>query len=53
MANNKRQPRSDKTVRSIEKELGVTGVFRNENGRDTRSDKTLGAIRKEQEKKRK
>ncbi len=46
MAEKKRQTRSDKTVGSIEKELGIEGEFRNENGRDTRSDKTLGVIRK-------
>jgi hypothetical protein len=53
MAEKKRQVRSDKTVGAMEKDLGIEGVFRNENGRDTRSDKTLGAIRKEQEKKNK
>lgn len=44
-----RKIRSDKTVGSVEKDLGLsTGVIRNEDGRDTRSDKKLGTIRKEQ-----
>lgn len=53
MAEKKRQVRSDKTIGAIEKELGIEGAFRNENGRDTRSDKQVGTARKEQEKKKK
>jgi hypothetical protein len=41
--------RSDKTVGSVEKDLGLsTGAIRNKDGRDTRSDKKIGTIRKEQ-----
>ena len=46
-----RKIRSDITVGSLEKKLGVSpGTFRNPNGRDTRSDKKLGTLRKEAEK---
>jgi hypothetical protein len=46
-----RKIRSDKTVGTVEKDLGLsTGVIRNKDGRDTRSDKKLGTIRKEQSK---
>lgn len=43
--------RSDKTVGSVEKELGTPGVMRTAKGKDIRSDKTVGKIRKEQGKK--
>ena len=47
-----RKIRSDITVGSLEKKLGVSpGTFRNKNGRDTRSDKKLGTLRKEAKKK--
>lgn len=46
-----RKVRSDKTVGSVEKDLGLsTGAIRNKDGKDTRSDKKLGTIRKEQNK---
>ncbi len=46
-----RKVRSDKTVGSVEKDLGLsTGAIRNKDGKDTRSDKKLGTIRKEQSK---
>ncbi len=51
MAEKKRQTRGDKTVGSIEKELGIK--FTNENGRNTRSDKQLETLRNEQKKKNK
>jgi hypothetical protein len=51
VGNMPRKIRSDKTVGSVEKDLGLsTGAIRNEDGRDTRSDKKLGTIRKEQSK---
>ncbi len=53
MTEKKRQVRSDKTVKSIEKDLGIKGAIRNKDGRDTRDDKQLGTIRKEKEKKNK
>ena len=44
-----RQVRSDITVGSLEKKLGVKpGTIRNSDGRDTRSDKKLGTFRREQ-----
>ena len=44
-----RQVRSDTTVGSLERKLGVKpGTIRNSDGRDTRSDKKLGTLRKEQ-----
>lgn len=46
-----RQIRSDATVGSVEKRMGVPpGTIRNPDGRDTRSDKKIGTIRKEAEK---
>lgn len=47
-----RQFRSDCTVGTLEKKLGVpAGSFRNPNGRDMRSDKKLGTLRKEAKRK--
>jgi hypothetical protein len=49
-----RKSRSDQTVGSLEKKLGLPpGTIRNTDGRDTRSDKKIGTIRKEKEKKEK
>lgn len=49
-----RQIRSDCTIGSLEKKLGIpAGSFRNSNGRDTRSDKLLGTLRKQAQKKKK
>jgi hypothetical protein len=46
-----RKVRSDKTVGTVEKDLGIaTGAIRNKDGRDTRSDKQIGTIRKEDKK---
>ena len=43
-----RQIRSDITIGSLEKKLGIpAGTFRHPNGRDMRSDKLLGTLRKE------
>lgn len=43
-----RKTRSDATVGSIEKKLGVApGTIRNPDGTDARSDKKLGTLRKE------
>lgn len=43
-----RKTRSDCTIGSLEKKLGVPkGTFRHSNGRDMRSDKRLGTLRKE------
>ena len=54
MNNMARRIRSDCTIGSLEKKLGISpGSFRNQNGRDTRSDKLLGTLRKEFEKARK
>lgn len=54
MAEKKRQIRNDKTVGSLERDLGLPpGTFKNKDGRDTRSDKTVAALRKENEKKNK
>ena len=41
-----RRIRSDAKIGTIEKRLGMSGLFRNPNGRDTRSDKRLGNFRK-------
>ena len=41
-----RKIRSDAKIGTIERRLGVSGLFRNPNGRDTRSDKLLGNFRK-------
>lgn len=47
-----RKSRSDQTVGSLEKKLGLPpGTIRNPSGRDTRSDKKIGTIRKESRKK--
>jgi hypothetical protein len=51
VGNMPRKIRSDKTVGTVEKDLGLaTGAIRNKDGRDTRSDKEIGTIRKEQSK---
>lgn len=42
-----RRIRSDCRIGTLEKKLGLQGVFRNKNGRNTRSDKKLGTLRKE------
>ena len=42
-----RKIRSDCQIGTLEKKLGLIGVFRNKNGRNTRSDKKLGTLRKE------
>ena len=42
-----RRIRNDCRIGSLEKKLGLEGVFRNKNGRNTRSDKKLGTLRKE------
>ena len=43
-----RKTRSDITVGSLEKKLGVPrGTIRNKDGRDTRSDKKLKTLREE------
>lgn len=42
-----RKIRSDCTVGTLEKKLGLVGAFFNPNGRNTRSDKKIGTIRKE------
>lgn len=41
-----RKIRSDAKIGTIERRLGISGLFRNPNGRDTRSDKRLGNYRK-------
>lgn len=41
-----RRIRSDAKIGTIERRLGISGLFRNPNGRDTRSDKRLGNYRK-------
>ena len=41
-----RKIRSDARIGTIERRLGISGLFRNSNGRDTRSDKLLGNFRK-------
>ena len=41
-----RKIRSDAWIGTIERRLGISGLFRNPNGRDTRSDKLLGNFRK-------
>ena len=41
-----RKIRSDARIGTIERRLGISGLFRNPNGRDTRSDKLLGNFRK-------
>ena len=41
-----RRIRSDARIGTIERRLGISGLFRNPNGRDTRSDKRLGNLRK-------
>ena len=47
-----RQVRSDCTIGTLEKKLGLPGgSFRNKDGRDTRSDKRVGTLRKESKKK--
>ncbi|MCI4345926.1 MAG: hypothetical protein L3K07_04150 [Thermoplasmata archaeon] len=44
----RRKIRSDATVGTVEKKLGVpAGTFRNADGRDTRSDKKLKNVRDE------
>ena len=42
-----RKIRSDCTIGTLEKKLGLVGAFRNSNGRNTRSDKLVGTLRKE------
>lgn len=43
-----RQIRSDSTIRSAAKKLGIPeNAFRNSNGRKTRNDKLIGTVRKE------
>ena len=42
-----RKIRSDCTVGSLEKKLGLPNLFRNRNGRNTRSDKLIRTLRKE------
>lgn len=46
-----RRIRSDAQIGTIERRLGISGLFRNPNGRDTRSDKRLGNYRKSYRKK--
>lgn len=41
-----RRIRSDVKIGTIERRLGISGLFRNPNGRDTRSDKRLGNYKK-------
>ena len=46
-----RRIRSNAKIGTIERRLGISGLFRNPNGRDTRSDKRLGNYRKSYRKK--
>lgn len=46
-----RKTRSDCTVGTLEKKLGILGALRNKDGRKTRSDKKIGTLRKEAKKK--
>ena len=41
-----RKIRSDARIGTIERRLGISGLFRNPKGRDSRSDKLLGNFRK-------
>lgn len=45
-----RKIRKDCTIGTLEKKLGVIGVFRNKDGRKTRSDMQLGTLRKRSKK---
>lgn len=45
-----RKIRKDCTIGTLEKMLGVTGVFRNKDGRKTRRDMQLGTLRKRSKK---
>jgi len=52
MNNTQRKTRSDCTVGTLEKKLGLApGMMRNLDGSDARSDKQVGTIRKELKKK--
>jgi len=42
-----RRIRSDCSVGTLEKKLGLENIFRNKNGRKTRRDKLVGTLRKE------
>lgn len=46
-----RKIRSDSTVKSAEKSLGIKYSIRNADGTNARSDKKIGTLRKEAEKK--
>jgi hypothetical protein len=46
-----RKIRSDSTVKSAEKRLGIKDAIRNADGSNARSDKKIGTLRKEAEKK--
>lgn len=46
-----RKIRSDSTVKSAEKRLGIKGAIQNADGTNARGDKLLGTLRKEAAKK--
>jgi hypothetical protein len=46
-----RKIRSDSTVKSAEKRLGIKNAIRNADGTNARSDKKIGTLRKEAAKK--
>lgn len=46
-----RKIRSDSTVKSAEKRLGIKDAIRNADGSNARGDKKIGPLRKEAEKK--
>jgi hypothetical protein len=46
-----RKIRSDSTVKSAEKRLGIKDAIRNADGTNARSDKKIGTLRKEAAKK--
>jgi hypothetical protein len=46
-----RKIRSDSTVKSAEKRLGIKNAIRNPDGTNARSDKLIGTLRKEATKK--
>jgi hypothetical protein len=46
-----RKIRSDSTVKSAEKRLGIENAIRNPDGTNARSDKLIGTLRKEASKK--
>jgi hypothetical protein len=47
VAKKPRKIRSDSTVKSAEKRLGIKNAIRNPDGTNARSDKLIGTLRKE------